>query len=145
MTKATAPKAKATTADSKESNGLSWIPAGPTNLESKKNDLNISTILDLKFISNKVDKFGRNVVYFTCKNPEALNILKEHIDAQGLNMEAISLPFWQGEDAVMIRVGKQNCSLSEDQLNESSLTGLRIPCDFKYYTGKSKSGYSIHL
>ena len=36
MTKAAAPKAKATTADSKESNGLSWIPAGPTNLESKK-------------------------------------------------------------------------------------------------------------
>ena len=98
--------------------------------------------MDLKFISNKVDKFGRNVVYFTCKNPEALNILKEHIDNQGLNMEAVSLLFWQGEDAVMIRVGKQNCSLSEDQLNESSLTGLRIPCDFKYYTGKSKSGYS---
>ena len=37
MTKAAAaPKAKATTADSKESNGLSWIPAGPTSLESKK-------------------------------------------------------------------------------------------------------------
>ena len=100
--------------------------------------------MDLKFISNKVDKFGRNVVYFTCKNPEALNILKEHIDNQGLSMEAVSLPFWQGEDAVMIRVGKQNCSLSDGQLNESSLTGPRIPVDFEYYIGKSKSGYSIH-
>ena len=36
MTKAAAPKAKATTADSKESKGTSWIPAGPTNLESRK-------------------------------------------------------------------------------------------------------------
>ena len=84
-------------------------------------------------------------MYFTCKSPEALNILKEHIDAQGLNMEAVSLPFWQDEDAIMIRVGRQNCSLPEDQLNESSLAGLRIPVDFAYYTGKSKSGYSIHL
>jgi hypothetical protein len=142
---AKAAKAKATPpTDSKESSSLSWIPAGPASIESKKNDLNISTILDLKFISNKVDKFGRNVVYFTCKNPEALNILKEHIDNQGLNMEAVSLPFWQGEDAIMLRVGKQNCSLSDDQLNESSLLGLKVPCDFKYYIGKAKSGFSIH-
>ena len=102
-------------------------------------------MLDLKFISCKVDNFGRNVVYFTCNNPAALNILKEHIDTQGLNMEHLSLPFWQGEDAIMLRVGKQNCSLSEDQLNESSLLGLKVPTDFKYYTGKTKSGFSIHM
>ena len=106
--------------ESKESTTLSWIPAGPASIESKKNDLNSSTILDLKFISSKVDKFCRNVVNFTCKNPEALNILKEHIGTQGLNVEVVSLPFWQGQDAIMLRVGKQNCSLTEDQLNESS-------------------------
>ena len=92
-----------------------------------------------------MDKFGRNVVYFTCNNPEALNTLKEHIDTQGLNMEHLSLPFWQGEDAIMLRAGKQNCSLSEDQLNESSLLGLKMPVDFKYYTGKTKAGFSIHM
>ena len=36
MTKAAAKAKATTTADSKESNGLSWIPAGPTSLESKK-------------------------------------------------------------------------------------------------------------
>ena len=127
--------------------GLSWIPAVPAGTASeKKNDLNVSTILEVKHVSSKIDKFGRSCVYFVCKNPDGLNILKEHIDSVGLNMEALALPFWQGDEgAVMLRVGAQNCGLSGGQLAESSLAPIRAPCDFKYYSGKTKSGFSIHI
>ena len=127
--------------------GLSWIPSVPSGAASKKkNDLNVSTILEVKHVSSKIDKFGRSCIYFVLKNPESLNILKEHIDSSGLNMEQISLPFWQGDEGeVMLRVGAQNCQLSGDQLAESTLAPLRVPCDFKYYTGKTKSGFSIHI
>ena len=126
---------------------LSWILAGPTGTASKKkNDLNVSTVLEVKHISSKIDKFGRSVVYFVCKDPQSLNILKEHIDSSGLNMEAISLPFWQGDEGeIMLRVGAQNCSLTEGQLVESTLSPIRVPCYLKYYTGKTKSGFSIHI
>ena len=127
--------------------GLSWIPAVPAGTASKKkNDLNVSTILEVKHVSSKIDKFGRSCIYFICKNPEALNILKEHIDTQGLNMDALALPFWQGDEGeVMLRVGAQNFQLTEEQLAESTLTPLRVPCDFKFYSGKTKSGFSIHI
>ena len=129
------------------SSDLSWIPAAPSGAASKKkNDLNVSTILEVKHVSSKIDKFGRSCIYFVCKNPDALNILKEHIDSSGLNMEQLSLPFWSGDEGeVMLRVGAQNCQLSGDQLAESSLIPMRVPCDFKYYTGKTKSGFSIHI
>ena len=126
--------------------GLSWIPSVPSGTGSKKKDsLNVSTILEVRHISSKIDKFGRSCIYFSCHNPESLNILKEHIDTQGLNMEQISLPFWQGEDTIMLRVGAQNCGLSGDQLAESTLTPMRVACDFRYYSGKTKSGFSIHM
>ena len=126
--------------------GLSWIPAAPGAATKKKNGLNVSTILKVKHVSSKIDKFGRSCIYFVLKNPESLNILKEHIDSSGLNMEQISLPFWQGDEGeVMLRVGAQNCQLSGDQLAESILAPIRVPCDFKYYTGKTKSGLSIHI
>ena len=76
-----------------ESSGLSWIPAGPASTVTKTSNDSISVILDIKYISTKVDKFGRCVKYFACKNPDALGILKEHIDKQGLHMETLSLPF----------------------------------------------------
>ena len=131
----------------KEAPGLSWIPAGPAGTASKKkNDLNVSTILEVEHISSKIDKFGRSVVYFVCKNPEALNVLKEHIDSAGLNMEQLSLPFWSGDEGeIMLRVGAQNYSLTEGHLVESTLSPIRVPCDFKYYSGKTKSGFSIHI
>ena len=126
--------------------GLSWIPAVPSGAASKKKDsLNVSTILEVKHVSSKIDKFGRSCIYFVLKNPESLNILKEHIDSSGLNMEQISLPFWQGDDSIMMRVGAQNCSLTDEQLTESTLSPIRVPCDFKYYSGKTKSGFSIHI
>ena len=127
--------------------GLSWLPAVPARTASKKkNDLNVSTILEVKHVSSKIDKFGRSCVYFVCKNSGGLNILKEHIDSAGLNMEALALPFWQGyEGEVMLRVCAQNCGLSGDQLAESSLAPTRVPCGFKYYSGKTKSGFSIHI
>ena len=127
--------------------GLSWIPAVPAGTASKKkNDLNVSTILEVKHVSSKIDKFGRYCVYFVCQNPDGLNILKEHIDSSGFNVEALALPFWQGDEGeVMLRVGAQNCGLSGDQLAESSLAPIRVPCDFKYYSGKTKSGFSIHI
>ena len=54
-----------------ESNsGISWIPSVPSGADSKKQDLSLSTILELKFISTKLDKFGRYSNYFVCLNPE---------------------------------------------------------------------------
>ena len=127
--------------------GLSWIPAVLAGTASKKKDnVNVSTILEVKHVSSKIDKLGRSCVYFVCQNPESLNILKEHIDSAGLNMEALALPFWQGDEGeVMLRVGAQNCQLSGDQLAESTLAPIRVPGDFKYYSGKTKSGFSIHI
>ena len=61
-------------------------------------------------------------------------------------MDALALPFWQGDEGeVMLRVGAQNSQLTEEQLAESTLTPLRVPCDFKFYSGKTKSGFSIHI
>jgi len=133
-------------AESSEPSGISWIPAGPASTVTKKSNDSISLVLDIKYISTKVDKFGRCVKYFACKNPDALGILKEHIDKQGLSMDSLSLPFWQGDDTVMIRVGLQNCALSDQQLEESSLTGLKVPVEFKFYSSaKGRSGYPVHL
>ena len=127
--------------------GLSQIPAGPAGTASKKkNDLNVPTILEVKHISSKIDKFGRSCIYFVCKNADALNVLKEHIDTSGLNMEALSLPFWAGDEGeVMLRVGAQNCGLTEEQLAESRLGSIRVPVDFKFYSGKAKSRFRIHV
>ena len=146
MTKATA-KAKASTNAESSSSGLSCIPSSSPVGESKKQDHNVTIDLVLKHISSKVDKFGRNISYFSCSNPEALNTLKEKIDNQGLNLEHISLPFWTGEEGdILIRCGKQNCGLSDEQLQESALTPLKVPCTFKYYTSSGKkNGYSVHI
>ena len=65
--------------------GVSWILSAPAGAESKKQDLSTSTILELKFISTKLDKFGRYSNYFVCLNPEAWSVLKEYIDTRGLN------------------------------------------------------------
>ena len=128
------------------SSSVSWIPAAPSGTESKNKDLSLSTILELKHISTKLDKFGRYSSYFVCLNPEALNILKEYIDTQGLDIKQLSLPFWQGDTGeIVIRAGKQHVSLTDEQLNESNLLPMRVPTEFKYYSGKTKSGFSIHL
>ena len=146
MAKVTKTKASTTVESKITDRDASWIPTGPKESSKKKQDLNISTILELKHISTNMDKFGRSCRYFSCLNPEALNIVKEYIDAQGLNIEQLSLPFWQGDDTVMLRVGAQSCGLSDDVLNESSLTGLKIPVDFKYYSSsKGKAGFSINM
>ena len=147
MTKATA-KATAKTNNTEGSSGtLSWIPSSSPVGESKKQDNNVTIDLVLKHISTKVDKFGRNVVYFSCSNPEALNKLKDSIDTQSLDINHLSLPFWTGEENdVMIRCGKQNCGLSDEQLQESALTPLKVPCTFKYYASSGKkNGYSVHI
>ena len=129
-----------------DSNSVSWIPSAPSGTESKKSDLSLSTILELKHVSTKLDKFGRNVAYFICLNPDGLNILKEYIDTQGLDIKQLSLPFWVGDTGeIMIRAGKQHVSLTDEQLNESSLLPMRVACEFKYYSGKTKSGFSINI
>ena len=147
MTKAVA-KVKVTK-DTDNTGGISWIPSGPVESSKKKADLSISTILELKHISTKMDKFGRLTSYFVCVNPDALSVIRDYCNDQGLDISLLSLPFWVSNDTndVMLRAGKQHISLTEDQLNESSLTPLRVPCDFKYYnSGKTgKSGFSIHL
>ena len=125
---------------------VSWIPSAPSGAESKKQDLSISTILELKHVSTKLDKFGRYCSYFVCLNPDALNVLKEYIDTQGLDIKQLSLPFWTGDTGeIVIRAGKQHVSLTDEQLNESSLLPMRVASEFKYYSGKTKSGFSIHL
>ena len=148
MAKATKAKAS-TTIESKEVDKSTWIPKGPVESSKKKADLNISSILELKHISSRMDKLGRMCSYFLCVNPDALNVIKEYCDNQGLDISQLSLPFWVSNDTndIMVRCGKQHNSLTDNQLNESSLTPLRVPVDFKYYnSGKTgKSGFSIHL
>ena len=73
--------------EGESSSGVSWIPSAPSGTESKKQDLSLSTILELKFISTELDRLGRYSTYFVCLNPEALNILKEYIDTQGLDIK----------------------------------------------------------
>ena len=73
MTKATA-KAKVSK-DTDNAGGTSWIPSGPVASSKKKQDLSISTILELKHISTKMDKFGRLSSYFVYSNPNNLNVI----------------------------------------------------------------------
>ena len=148
MSKAKAKASKEVEAKEVESNsGVSWIPSAPSGTESKKQDLSISTILELKFISCKLDKFGRYSSYFVCLNPDALNVLKEYIDTQGLDIKQLSLPFWAGDSGeIVIRAGKQHVTLTDEQLNESTLLPMRVATEFKYYsTSKGKAGFSVHL
>ena len=132
-----------------DSTSISWIPSGPVESSKKKQDLNISTILELKHISTKMDKFGRMTTYFVCSNPDSLSVIRDYCNDQGLDISLLSLPFWVSGDTndVMVRCGRQHVGLTDEQLNESCLTPLRVPCDFKYYnSGKSgKSGFSIHM
>ena len=150
MTKVIKTKVTANT-ESKADNagGISWIPSGPVESSKKKSDLNISSILELKHISTKMDKFGRLTSYFVCSNPESLNIIRDYCNDQGLDISQLSLPFWVSADTndIMVRCGRQHVSLTDEQLNESCLTPLRVACDFKYYnSGKTgKSGFSTHL
>jgi len=106
-------------------------------------------MLELKHISKKMDKFGRLTSYFVCSNPESLNIIRDYCNDQGLDISQLSLPFWVSVDTndIMVRCGRQQVSLTGEQLNESCLTPLRVACDFKYYnSGKlGKSGFSIHM
>jgi hypothetical protein len=114
--------------------------------KKKGKEENISTILELKFISAKMDKFGRDVMYFQCFNPEAFSILKDNMDAQGLNPEQVSLPFWRGEEGdYLLRATKANCSLDEGLLESSKTLNIRVPAEFVYYTGKKSNGYALHL
>ena len=132
--------------EGESSSGISWIPSAPSGTESKKQDLSLSTILELKFISTKLDKFGRYSSYFVCLNPEALNILREYIDTQGLDIKQLSLPFWAGDSGeIVVRAGKQHVALTDEQLNECALLPMRLATEFKYYSGKTKSGFSIHI
>jgi hypothetical protein len=126
---------------------LSWVPISSIPSDKKKGkEEHISTILELKFISAKMDKFGRDVMYFQCFNPEAFSILKDNVDAQGLNLEQISLPFWRGEEGdYLLTVTKANCSLDEGLLESSKTLNVRVPAEFVYYTGKKNNGYALHL
>ena len=126
---------------------LSWVPISAMPSDKKKGkEEHISTLLELKFISAKMDKFGRDVMYFQCYNPEAFSILKDNMDAQGLNPEQISLPFWRGEEGdYLLRVTKANCSLDGDLLESSKVLNIKVPAEFVYYSGKKSNGYSIHL
>jgi hypothetical protein len=148
MTKAVALKAKASK-DTDNTGDASWIPKGPVESSKKKADLSISTILELQHISTKMDKLGRLTSYFLCVNPVALSVIRDYCNDQGLDISLLSLPFWVSGDTndVMVRAGRQRVSLTDEQLNESCLTPLRGPCDFKYYnSGKTgKSGFSIHM
>jgi hypothetical protein len=93
-----------------------------------------------------LDKFGRYSSYFVCQNPEALTVLKEYIDTQGLDIKQLSLPVWAGDSGeIVVRAGKQHVSLTDEQLNESALLPMRVATEFRYYSGKTKSGFSIHL
>ena len=96
-----------------------------------------------------MDKFGRLTSYFVCSNPESLNIIRDYCNDQGLDISQLSLPFWVSADTndIMVRCGRQHVSLTDEQLNESCLTPLKVACDFKYYnSGKTgKSGFSIHM
>ena len=126
---------------------LSWVPISAIPSDKKKGkEEPISTLLELKFISAKMDKFGRDVMYFQCYNPEAFSILKDNMDAQGLNPEQISLPFWRGADGdYLLRVTKANCSLDSNLLESSKVLNIKVPVEFVYYSGKKSNGYSIHL
>ena len=126
---------------------LSWVPisAIPSDKKKGKED-HVSTILELRFISAKMDKFGRDVMYFQRYNPEAFSILKDNMDAQGLNPEQIRLPFWRGEEGdYLLRVTKANCSLDGDLLESSKVLNIKVPAEFVYYSGKKSNGYSLHL
>ena len=140
-------KAKASAPAAAASADLSWVPISSIPSDKKKGkEENISTILELKFISAKMDKFGRDVMYFQCFNPEAFSILKDNMDAQGLNPEQVSLPFWRGENGdYLLRATKANCSLDEGLLESSKTLNIRVPAEFVYYTGKKSNGYALHL
>ena len=146
MSKTSKAKAAAPTTNNSATD-LSWVPISAIPGDKKKGkEENISTILELKFISAKMDKFGRDVMYFQCFNPEAFSILKDNMDAQGLNPEQVSLPFWRGEEGdYLLRATKANCSLDEGLLESSKTLNIRVPAEFVYYTGKKSNGYSLHL
>jgi hypothetical protein len=136
---------EATTACTDVPDALSWIPVSVISIDGKdkKPNAKFSATLVLRYISTKLDKFGRNVCYFACINPEALCVVKQDMDAQGLNSEMVSLPFWQGaEGEYMLRVSRQNCSLTDEQLTEKAMP---CPVEFKYFTGKRQSGYTIYI
>jgi hypothetical protein len=143
-------KAKASAPAAATTNGtpdLSWVPISTIPSDKKKGkEEHISTLLELKFISAKMDKFGRDVMYFQCYNPEAFSILKDSMDAQGLNPEQISLPFWRGEEGdYLLRVTKANCSLDEGLLESSKTLNIKVPAEFVYYSGKKSNGHALHL
>jgi hypothetical protein len=137
-------KASDTTACT-DANELSWIPVSKAGIDGKdkKPGTKLTATLDLKYISTNLDKFGRNVCYFSCSNPEALYVVKQDMDTQGLNPEIISLPFWQGSEGdYLLRVSKQNLQgLADDELQ----VGIPINrlTEFRYYSGKRNSGYTI--
>jgi hypothetical protein len=146
MSKTTKAKAVAA-APATSTSDQSWVPISAIPNDKKKGkEENISTILELKFISAKMDKFGRDVMYFQCFNPEAFSILKDNMDAQGLNLEQISLPFWRGEEGdYLLRATKANCSLDEGLLESSKTLNVRVPAEFVFYSGKKSNGYALHL
>ena len=120
MAKVTKTKASTTVESKITDRDASWIPTGPKESSKKKQDLNISTILELKHISTKMDKFGRLTTYFVCSNPDSLNIIRDYCNDQGLDISLLSLPFWVSGDTndVMVRSGRQHVSLTDEQLNE---------------------------
>ena len=125
--------------------GLSWIPtAAVKETEKVKKDNSITTTLNLHFISEKDDNFGRSNLYFSCTNPEALNVLKEHMDNNGQEVSKYNLPFWfvPDENKLLLKVAKRNCKLSEEELKADL---INAKASFKLYVGKKLSGYSIHF
>lgn len=132
---------------STDSDNLSWIPVstGGLDYKEKKTGRQLTATLELKYISTKLDKFSRSVSYFSCVNPQELHVVKDDMETQGLNPEATTLPFWQGlEGDVMLRVSRQNCSITEDELISDGSTLTRT-VEFKQYSGKKNGGYSIHM
>ena len=132
---------------STDNDSLSWIPVSGNGLDNKekKTTQKLTATLQIKYICTKLDNFSRLVTYFNCVNPEALRVVKDDIENQGLNPETTNLPFWQGSEGdVMLRVGRQNCSIADEDLKSDGSIMTR-QCEFKYYTGKKMNGYSIHM
>ena len=127
-------------------NILNWIPANGLSLEGsnkKSKPQPIEVKLNLRHASTKIDNFQRTMSYFAVLNPEALSVVKEDVDANGLDIANVSLPFWKGEDDYMLRVLAAHCSLSEEQLKSEVI--LDHPVQFQMYTGKKQHGYSVAL
>ena len=127
----------------KDKGGLDWIPKTVEKVSSS----DLTAKLNIRYLKTSLDKFQRQVMFWVLSNPEALNIIKEDVENNGLEIDKINLPFFVGTDGdYLIRVLKHNCKLTDDELEFAKL-GVEQNVTFKMYvSGKSKSaGYTIHF